>query len=434
MMPGPDAEFAELAGPAAVLVTAGFLPRSMMDAGRWAADQLAAGDAVAGQLWRDVGIEHVDSGRLVVGDAAAELTDQLIDRLREPDDTRQLPTTWDAPFIRFPTGGDWPVGVEIAPAEGPTTAVRFILDDELSENGDPIGYAAVGALDVRGPGRLRISDPAYLTGSPGRMFDVRPGQWVVEEVHSGDQVTGLRLRHVNPFEPDPFAGGAGRDREAVAYALAESLDWDPGSPESPIRSCLLDRRGRVPVITMKDEAVYELAIAFGSTELAGLAGAPEELRAVTDELWRVQSDDDRTVDAVRMNGTTAEVDLSTGLTVTIGLRAWTSPIPVVGALAFRHPSEMHGELSTCPACGGSIWPIRHGMPTHESWINGDRDQQGFGGCVIDFEGPQASCHDCGWAPRFVFEVLPWDADVRPDRAKDLADDHGGAPTTLAADS
>lgn len=249
------------------------------------------------------------------------------------------------------------------------------------------------------------------------MLDVRPGHWVVEEIHVGDRVTALRLRHANPFDPDPFVGGQGRDREAAAYDMAESLDWDTGSPESPIRSCLLDRRGRVPVITKKDGAMYEVAIAFGSTELAGLADALEDLRAVTDELWRVQSDDDRTIDEVRVNSTTAEVDLSTGLTVTIGLRAWTSPIPVVGALAFRNPSDMHGELRTCPACGGSVFPIRYGMPTYDAWLTGDRDQQGFGGCLVDFEAPQASCHDCDWAMRLTFKVLPWDCRVAQDSAR-----------------
>jgi hypothetical protein len=64
------------------LVEAGWLgPHAPADAEGWAAEQRAEGDALAGRLWRDIGIEHIDSGRLVVGDGTVDLTDELVDRL-----------------------------------------------------------------------------------------------------------------------------------------------------------------------------------------------------------------------------------------------------------------------------------------------------------------------------------------------------------------
>lgn len=395
-------------GAAQVLLAEGWGgPLTVADADRWARHRREEGqDVLAGQLWRDVGVEHVDSGRIVVGDGTVALSDDLRAVLRGPEPSPAFPERSDPPFVRFSTGGDWPVGVEVAPADGQVIAVRLELEDEGFDS--RVRYAWRGWLDLPAPGLLALSDPAYLAEGEPRRIEVRPGRWEVEDAVRESRTIGLRLRHTNPYDPDPFAGTEGVDRERATYVVADGLD---GAVGGTIQSCLVDRSGRTAVLHLASGEVYELVFAFDPSPVEGVVEAPAVLDemvaalAVAAREQRKQFDADEDEEAPSIDGAvrnderTIAVSLIDGPTITVGLRPLTAPVPLHIPEAYRKPSELHGHLSSCAACGATMWPIGSGYPTHESFLSQGQDQRHIGGCTIDLDQPSSTCTTCGWAPR-----------------------------------
>lgn len=155
--------------------------------------------------------------------------------------------------------------------------------------------------------------------------------------------------------------------------------------------------------------VYELVIAFHPSPVEEVAAAPTVLAAVVTKLrhvgaaqviWEADENEDPAIEeASRRDGRTIGVTLTHGPTLAVGVRPRSTPVPTTGPEAYRHPSDMHGRLSTCAACGGTMWPIMGGYPSYDAYENQEQDQMHLGGCVIRYDEPSAVCHACGWAPR-----------------------------------
>ena len=391
-------------------------PFTIADAEAWSREQRRQGDALAGELWRDVGVEHVDSGRVVVGDASAPLDAALVDVLQRVREGYVEDLSGDgAPFWEASTvDGDAPVGVEVAPVDGDVHAIRLMFGSDALEG--VAQYVTVGSLALRGPdARVRMSDPAYLDASPGRVLDVLPGQWVVDEIWSDAERLGVRFRHANRFDPAAFEVADAWDDRAVAFVIAESLDWDPEG-SAAVASCVLDREGRRPLVALRDGRRYGIGIrrvdGDGGTSPAPVDDA-DALGAVVDELLRVQTDDDRTIDtAVVHDGAVAEVAITGGPGVLVWLER-PSAERLADPDAHVHPADVEEDVDDdppiCPACGELMWTIRYGMPTAGAAERANEERVILGGCVKDFSRMGPVCVACGY--EHVFRMVgadgPW---------------------------
>ena len=57
-------------------------------------------------------------------------------------------------------------------------------------------------------------------------------------------------------------------------------------------------------------------------------------------------------------------------------------------LALKHRPER------CPICGGEVWEILYGMPTHEAYEKRNETKTILGGCCITEHDPAWECIEC----------------------------------------